>query len=88
MSKAINTTTSDLLPTGSAPVIRTASLAYLQSPAKIEGVGGGITTLNVCEAGAKNCQKLVVTDQGLVVTASGIESLIPWANVKVCKLKA
>lgn len=68
--------------------LQEASLAYLQTPSKIDGIGGGITTLNVGAAGTKNCTKLIITLNGLVATSKdGVDSLIPWANVKVCTLK-
>lgn len=64
------------------------SLAYLQSPTRVDGVGGGITTLNVNRDGAKNCQALEATANGLLVTGeAGLQSLIPWANVKVASIE-
>jgi hypothetical protein len=66
-----------------------ASLAYLQTPSRIEGVGGGITTLNSGGVpGTVNCKALEITSNGLLVTGeSDIVSLVPWANVKVARVK-
>lgn len=64
------------------------ALAYLQTATRIDGIGGGITTLNSgARPGVHNCQKIEVSDNGLLVTGDGITSLIPWANVKVATLK-
>lgn len=59
--------------------------AYLQAPTKI-GALGGVTTLNVSMEGAKNCEALEASSNGLIVSMHGAQTLIPWANVKAAEI--